>query len=112
MPPTDGGEWLLDWLFDAGPIGTDGFGARGLNWIELDAWRSATRTLADANDLRALRRLSAIYAAALRESSVPEHGGYWRADEVIQAEIRRSDQVGAGLAAIFSGMAQRGGDGA
>jgi hypothetical protein len=107
MPPTVGAEWLLGWLFQAGPIASNGMGVSGLTWTELQAWRDVTGAWADDWEMTTLHALSAAYADAHHRSSKPEREPYWSADDVREAQAQKSEQAGATLASIFSGMSRR-----
>lgn len=107
MPEVAGAEWLIGWLFEAGPTSRGDMGIRGLSWLELQAWRELSETWADAWEMRTLHKLSAAYASAYSESEKPHAEAYWGADSVETAIIEKSDQAGATLAAIFGGMSKR-----
>jgi hypothetical protein len=107
MPPTVGAEWMIDWLFQAGPVANDGIGVRGLSWMELQAWRDLTETWADAWEMATLHRLSAEYAYARDRGSEKDCEPYWSAADVGEAVIEQSQRAGATLAAIFGGMSRR-----
>jgi hypothetical protein len=105
-------EWLLRWLFDAGPIASGDMGLRGLNWVELMAWRTATDADASPREMRLLRRLSESYAAAYRDSQDADHKGYWIGDEVAEAQIAQVERADQSIGMIFGALAQRSNPGA
>lgn len=66
-PKLDAGEYLLDWLFEAGP-GLDG---KPLTWADLNGWAAATRTAMTAFEAVTLRRLSVCYMDAYNAANDP-----------------------------------------
>jgi len=108
MPPLVGGDWLLNWLFEAGPLASDGMGARGLSWPELAAWEACTRPLATPWELAVVHRLSASYANAWHAATKPDCKAYWLNEELAQANAARSDAVGQQLKSVLSALAKRG----
>lgn len=107
MPPTAGGEWLLEWLFTAGPVQSDGMGLRGLSWQELQAWRDLTATWITPWEARALHQLSAAYAGAWHASQEPAQEPYWLSPELVVAENARRVQRGDAVVSMFSGLARK-----
>lgn len=107
MPPLAGGDWLLAWLFEAGPCGDDAMGVRGLSWPEIRAWRACTRTQAHPWELTLLKQLSAAYATAHHAAQEPDCPAYWLSPELGQADVARSEAAGAQLKSIFGALAKR-----
>lgn len=108
MPPVPAGDWLLGWLFQAGPLASDGMGARGLSWPELAAWRDCTRTLISPWELTALHRLSGAYAGAYHAAEKPDCPAYWLSPELTQASVSKSEHAGQQLKNVFGAMAKKG----
>ena len=106
MPELVGGDWLLAWLFEAGPLASDGMGARGLSWPELAAWRSCTHTPTQPWEMQALHRLSAAYAAAYHASQEPDCPAYWLHAELAQADVSKSEAAGQQIKALFGALAK------
>lgn len=105
MPPLDGADWLIEWLFDAGPVGNDGMGQRGLTWSELQAWRDLTGTLITAPEARALRTLSQAYAAASAAAQKEHCKPFWESPQIAEIQARQSEQAGNALAMLFRAKA-------
>lgn len=106
MPDLAGGDWLLGWLFEAGPLASDGMGARGLSWPELAAWRDCTRTPALPWEMQALHRLSAAYASAYHASQEPDCPAYWLHDDLAKADVSKSEAAGQQLKTLFGALAK------
>ena len=106
MPEVTHGEWLLGWLFEAGPLASDGMGARGLSWPELAAWRDCTGTLASPWEMQALRRLSAVYAAAHHAGQEPDCPAYWLHPDLTIANVGKSEAAGQQIKTLFSALAK------
>ena len=56
-------QYLVDYLFDAGPSSAAGMGAIPLTWADLGAWERATGVTLPLWASRLLRHLSAEYLA-------------------------------------------------
>ena len=106
MPELVGGEWLIGWLFEAGPLASDGMGARGLSWPELAAWRDCTGTPAGPWEMSALRRLSAVYAAAYHASQEADCPAYWLHPELATVSISKSEAAGQQIKTLFGALAK------
>lgn len=78
MPPVSAGDWILEWLFDAGPgVSTMG-GMAPLGYVEIDAYARATGIQISGDEARMLRRLSRRYTAKYAEASDPKcMAPYW-----------------------------------
>jgi hypothetical protein len=64
MPGTDGGEYLLTALFEAGPSEHHAMGGElPLSWQTLDAYARATGAICEPWEFRTLRDMSAAYVA-------------------------------------------------
>jgi len=107
MPPISGGDWLLAWLFTAGPLASDGMGARGLSWPELLAWRECTRPMITPWEMEALHQLSHAYASAWHAAEDPACQAYWVSQEITPIDIQRSERAGDAIKAIFGAIAKR-----
>ncbi len=107
MPPVSAGEWLLAWLFEAGPLASDGMGARGLSWPELQAWRDCTQAHITPWEMGALRQLSTAYASAWHAAEKPSCPAYWVGPEMIAVDVQRSEAAGQAIKSIFGAMAKK-----
>lgn len=64
------GEYLT-LLFEAGPVQSGGMGATALSWSEIDAWLRRSGEQLSPPEVRLIRALSGVYAAALRDMTEP-----------------------------------------
>lgn len=72
MPEMMGFQYLVQYLFEAGPVGNNGFGPEPLTWQEIEAWSKLTQVDLDAWEALTLRKLSSDYSAQLIQSSDPK----------------------------------------
>lgn len=72
MPEMMGFQYLVQYLFEAGPVGNNGFGPEPLSWQEIEAWSRLTQTSLDAWEALTLRKLSNDYSAQLTKSADPK----------------------------------------
>ena len=72
MPEMMGFQYLVQYLFEAGPVGNNGFGPEPLTWQEIEAWSRLTQVDLDAWEALTLRKLSSDYSAQLTQSSDPK----------------------------------------
>ena len=72
MPDAGAAQYLLGYLFDAGPFVNVAGGSAPLNWQDLRAWQSGTGIELQPWEARALRGLSQIYLRASVEAQAPD----------------------------------------
>jgi len=72
MPDLLAWEYLIDYLFEAGPVTSNGFGPEPLSWLELEAWSRLSQVKLDAWEALTLRKLSDHYSAQLVRSADPK----------------------------------------
>ena len=72
MPEMTGFPYLVQYLFEAGPVGNNGFGPEPLSWQEIEAWSRLTQTSLDAWEALTIRKLSNDYSAQLTKSADPK----------------------------------------
>lgn len=72
MPERLGFEYLVHYLFEAGPVGNNGFGPEPLTWQEIEAWSRLTQVKLDAWEALTLRTLSDHYRSQLMRSADPK----------------------------------------
>lgn len=104
-PPPGDAAYLLDYLFEVGPVGWAGMGEVPVSHLELQAWQANTGTQLQAWEARALRRLSQAYVNQVvcsREANCPAP---WAPE--VPDETRR-DSVDRKLRSIFSALAANG----
>lgn len=64
LPPIDSAlEFLIGYLFDAGPTSASGMGAVPLTWADLEAWERGSGVALQPWQARLIRQLSAEYLA-------------------------------------------------
>jgi hypothetical protein len=104
LPPVPGeGAYLLQHLFDAGPVGTGTAGAVALSFGELDAWSRLAGVPLLPWEAQALRRLSGEYAAGLRGGADPDAPAPWASIEITTEQRAAVDRR---LREIFGAMIQ------
>lgn len=81
MPPVDC-EYLLVYLFEAGPLQGGGSAPAALGWTEISAWRSLAGVALAPWQARLLRRLSLDYLNQMLQSTDPDCAPPWGAATV------------------------------
>lgn len=99
MPDLLGFEYIVEYLFEAGPVGNNGFGPEPITWIELEAWAKLTQVDLDSWEASTLRKLSEHYSAQLVKSADP------KCRPPGQEEQSR-EQIAADVEAFFDRMEQ------
>lgn len=64
LPPLGAAGYLVNYLFEVGPVGYGAMGPVPLSHLELAAWQANTGIELEAWEARALRRLSIEYVSA------------------------------------------------
>lgn len=64
LPPPGPGVYLVDYLFEAGPVTANAMGPQPLGWSDLAAWQASVGVALQPWELRALKRLSTVYLAS------------------------------------------------
>lgn len=82
MPPVDGGEYLLGYLFEVGPTLAAGMGAGPITQQELRAWQLNLGLTLGPWEVRCLRRLSIEYLNQSHKSEKRDCPAPWKADDV------------------------------
>lgn len=72
MPELLSFEYIVEYLFEAGPVSSNGFGPEPLSWLELEAWAHLAQVNLDSWEARTLRKLSEHYSAQLVKSADPK----------------------------------------
>lgn len=81
LPPLEGGEYLLGYLFEIGPALAGGLGPAPLTHGELRAWQDNTGIALMPWEARLLRRLSLEYVAASQAATERNAPPPWRPDD-------------------------------
>lgn len=93
MPPVEGGEYLLGYLWEVGPVMPGGMGAVVLSWQELRAWQESIGFELDPWESRILRRLSRDYLAESHKAEKHDCPPPWKeADGFVKAVAAKSLQ--------------------
>lgn len=64
-------KYLLELLFEVGPVGAGGFGVMALPWVEIKAFADATGSITEPWEFRAISQMSRAYVTGLREGENP-----------------------------------------
>lgn len=88
-PPIDA-HYLVDYLFDAGPVLAGGMAITALDHVALLAWQQNTGIHLNPWQVRTLRHLSGEYAAMLTDANEPDCPSPW------QPEIEEPDRSEVG----------------
>lgn len=102
FPPLPDGEYLHEWLMDAGPTCQTGMGNVPLSRLEIDAWGAG---FAGHEDKVAVRRLSGEYAYMQQEAQKADCPAPYVTREVAQ---RQAAQGEAAVRKAFDGMIGQG----
>lgn len=72
FPIITAGQYLLDALYEAGPVKSDPLaGSVALDWTDLHAYVALTGAISEPWEARALRDMSQAYERGMREGSNP-----------------------------------------
>ncbi len=99
MPPIDGADYLLGYLFEIGPTIAAGMGAGPITHGELRAWMDNVGVELQPWEVRFLRRLSHEYLAESHKAEKRDARAPWNAADVepvitdAQAAIRALAQL-------------------
>lgn len=72
LPPAGLGAYLLDHLFDAGPLVSTGQGSAALSWRDMAAWQSGTGIDLQPWEARIVRALSHVYLSSATAAKHPD----------------------------------------
>lgn len=76
MPSCDA-LYLVDYLFEVGPVASSGMGPVPLSHAEISAWQHNTGIALDAWEARTLRALSLIYLGESQRATALDHPAPW-----------------------------------
>lgn len=100
IPAAGPGAYLVDHLFDAGPLVSTGQGSAALSWRDMAAWQSGTGIELQPWEARIVRALSHVYLSSAIAAKSPDCPAPY-------AEAPAPDQrtrVANSLRAIFGGL--------
>lgn len=99
FPPLWDEAYLLDILFDAGPVQPLGMGSAPLGYAEIKAWEHAQGVRLTPWEAGVLRRLSRAYLDTLHASTNPATAAPGSVEETPEDADERRKRVSEGLAA-------------
>lgn len=93
-PPIDA-QYLIDYLFDAGPVLAGGMALAALDHAALRAWQQNTGIRLTPWQVRTLRHLSGEYVAMLNDAKEPDCPSPWQPeiDEPDRGEVGKKVQT-------------------
>lgn len=97
-PPLCEEAYLLDILFDAGPVQPGAMGAQPIGYVEINAWQSAHCVQLTPWECAVLRRLSLAYCGTLHGSTHPACAAPGSVEEAPEDADERRKRVSEGLA--------------
>lgn len=103
MPDPGPAAYLVDWLFDAGPVSPGGMGPGVLAWADMSTWARINGIALQPWEARTLRHLSGAYIAASREGEAHDAPAPYSTEPTPE----HRDRISQRLRAIFGGMAAR-----
>lgn len=81
LPPLDHDvRFIVEMLFEAGPVSTSGEGTVPITWIDLSAWQQSLGVSLPLWQLRLLRKLSTDYLIQNRAAVDPDTPQPWKKD--------------------------------
>ena len=72
IPAAGPGAYLVDHLFDAGPLVSTGQGSAALSWRDMAAWQSGTGIELQPWEARIVRALSHVYLSSAIAAKSPD----------------------------------------
>lgn len=90
LSPAGCAGYLVDYLFDVGPVGYGAMGAVPLGWPELTHWQINTGIALESWEASTLRRLSIEYVIASRAAESPTCPAPWLPESATSADNRKS----------------------
>jgi hypothetical protein len=100
LPSAGLAAYLVDYLFEAGPVVSNAMGAQPLGWPDLAAWQQGTGIELQPWEARALRHLSTVYLASAQAAQAHDCPPPWSCDP----DPDRRDLIGNALKNIFQGL--------
>lgn len=74
MPDLDWGKYLIDYLFEVGPVMAAGMGSAPITFTELGNWQAQLGLRLSPWEVRMLRRLSLEYNSESQLATKPDRG--------------------------------------
>ena len=100
MPSLDGAEYLVQLLYEAGLVQSNGMGATALSWTEIESWIRVTQISLSVWERLLIKSMSEVYAGELSQATAKDRPSpYVHVDEAL--EINRQ-VVTAKLKNVFA----------
>ena len=100
LPNAGLAAYLVDYLFEAGPVVSNAMGTQPLGWPELAAWQQGTGIELQPWEARALKILSTAYLASAQAAQAYDCPPPWSTKPVPEAR----DRISNALKNIFQGL--------
>lgn len=71
-PEIRGGEYLVNLLHEAGPVGSNGYGIEGLKWSEIHSWLATTGLFLEPWECILIKKMSDVYASEFNRANGKE----------------------------------------
>lgn len=93
MPSIRAGEYLVHYLFEAGPTMPGGMGPAPLTFVELESWQRQAAIDLDPWEVRLVRRLSVEYCAESQAASKPDAPPPFKSSDVRRLQQAKIDRA-------------------
>ena len=91
--------YLIEYLWELGPMRSEGLGYVPVSWLEIDAWNRLRQVSLDSWEARVIHLLSVEYCQQIKDSTDPGCPPPYEAEPEPKQEVR--DMVDAKLRAMF-----------
>lgn len=92
MPPC-AALYLVDWLFEIGPVMASGMGCVPLTHGEIEAWQHNTGIGLEQWEARMLKKLSLIYLAETQAAAAADYPAPWLGASYAQSSLHLKAQA-------------------
>lgn len=72
LPKTDGAEYLVDLLYEAGLFESNGMAATALSWQEIQSWLNCTKLELTPWEIMTIKDMSNVYVAEFNQASAKD----------------------------------------
>jgi hypothetical protein len=102
LPDTEGAEYIISLLYEAGLFSTNGMGIVPLPWSEIESWLRCTHANLTVWELLTIRELSEAYVGEYTQASAKDRPApYMKIDDDI---IENRTKVAAKLKNVFASL--------
>ena len=88
LPEIEYGEWIIEYLMEIGPAGSNGMGLCPICYTEINAWINTTKTEVSPWDVNMIRHLSRVYVSQYNDSKDKNAPAPYHYTEKSEEEIR------------------------